>query len=530
MIRKQIYHLRYHLFLTVLGLAYSGIISAQYINGRYITEIFNNYTETSNVQFSTNVPRPNPGGGFYETITGLPLNVREYQFTNINLAMDILQPEGDTISKRPLVIICFGGGFVTGNRQYWSMRLIAEELVKRGFVTALIDYRLGMNIFNQELAKRAVYRGLQDGRSAVRFFRADADGSNTYRIDPDHIYIGGHSAGAFVGLHNAYLDKEFERPPSTYEWTQSCGFLGLSTCICPDQGCIDCVGNNQQYSGHANAVFSLAGAVGSTQYIETNEDRKAVLFHSQDDGTVPYDSGSPFQDLLWLVIGGDLPDVYGSLPISQRSDTLQLPYEFYSYNDRGHGVHEQTGSSLYPDIIPGISNWFFEELLKPASPKLIGNKYVCSENLTQTYKATSKGAYFYEWTVVGGEIQAYGITDSIVSVIWHPDATEHMISVKPYSVQWAEGDLQLMEVIIQTDGVIIWQGENHDWMDAANWDLKSVPQVCHHVIIDHTNSSIDPIIYENLDISIKSLENNGQLEVLIQNNSSLNILGNAGNQ
>jgi alpha/beta superfamily hydrolase len=330
-------------------------LMAQFQGNRYYSEIFSDYEETLNVQFSTAVPRPNPGGGFYENLTGFPLNVREYQFTNINLFMDIYEPLGDTISKRPVVIICFGGGFVTGERQHWSMRKIAEKLARRGFVAALIDYRLGMNIFDADLAKRAVYRGLQDGRSAVRFFRADALGENHYKIDPDQIFIGGHSAGAFIALHNAYLDQEFERPPSTYQWIQSCGFLGLSSCTCPDQGCLDCVGNNQHLSGHANAVFSLAGAVGAVQYLESDSDLRTVMFHSEDDGTVPYDTGEPFEDLLWLVIGSDLPEVYGSQRISLRADTIELPYEFYSYTNRGHGVHEETSNTLYSDIIPGIS-------------------------------------------------------------------------------------------------------------------------------------------------------------------------------
>jgi hypothetical protein len=337
------------------------VLESQYQNNRYVTETFSNYTESLNVQFSTSVPRPNPGGGFYESLTGFPLNVREYEFTNINLFMDVYEPEGDTISTRPVVIICFGGGFVTGERQYWSMRLIAEKLARRGFVTALIDYRLGKNIFDADLAKRAVYRGLQDGRSAVRFFRADASGENHYRVDPDQIFIGGHIAGAFIALHNANLDQEFERPPSTYEWTQSCGFLGHSTCTCPDQECLDCVGDNQDFSGHANAVFSLAGAVGAIQYLESDSDLGPVLFHSEDDGTVPYDTGEPFEDIALLVLGSDLPEVYGSYRISLRADTIELPYEFYTYSNRGHGVHEETDTSLYSDIIPGIAEWFLNK-------------------------------------------------------------------------------------------------------------------------------------------------------------------------
>jgi hypothetical protein len=42
---------------------------------RYTTPLFTSVTETTNVLFSSNVPQPNPGGGFYEALTGFPLNV-----------------------------------------------------------------------------------------------------------------------------------------------------------------------------------------------------------------------------------------------------------------------------------------------------------------------------------------------------------------------------------------------------------------------------------------------------------------------
>jgi len=221
-----------YLFLLFLPLA----LFSQPPDDRYQTELFG-VTETNDITFSTGVPQPNNGGGFYQIITGFPLNVLEYSTSPVDLKMDIFQPTGDTLQKRPVVIVCFGGGFLSGSKDHWSMRLICENLAKRGYVAVAIDYRLGMNIFDSDLANRAVYRGLQDARSAVRFFRADAANANTYKIDPNHIFIGGHSSGGFMALHNAYLDKESERPLSTYQWVQDGE-------VVPDQGCIDCVGDN----------------------------------------------------------------------------------------------------------------------------------------------------------------------------------------------------------------------------------------------------------------------------------------------
>ncbi|MBK9255637.1 MAG: alpha/beta hydrolase [Saprospiraceae bacterium] len=492
-------------FYSIILMVNSFSVLGQFLPDRYINEIFPTVTETTNVLFSSNVPRPNPGGGFYESVTGYPLNVREYQTTNVNLYMNIFKPVGDTIGKRPVIIICFGGGFVAGSKDHWSMRLIAQGLARRGYVTALIDYRLGMNMFDQDLAMRAVYRGIQDGRSAVRFFRADASGANNYRVDPDQIFIGGHSAGAFVALHNAFLDKETERPLSTYAWLQSCGFLGLSNCACPNQGCLDCVGNNQSFSGHANALFSLAGAVGSTAYIESAIDPSALLFHSQDDGTVPYTSGEPFGDISYLVVGSDLPIVYGSLPISQAATGLGLPYQFNSYTNRGHGVHEATSNSLYDDILPNVSGWFYNQCLKPAVHTLEGNVNVCNSSPEQTYSVESGLAKYFEWNITGGTISNPSITSHTVDVIWDLEATSHSIQVTPYNKNWAKGEMSSISVTITTEDTNIWMANDTDWTNRSNWSLLSLPQQCHHVIISENNTGVNPVIPQNMNIAVRSI-------------------------
>lgn len=511
------------LIIFLLLIFWINFIYSQFIPNRYTAPVFPNVSETTNVLFSTNVPRPNPGGGFYESITGYPLNVREYETTNVNLFMNIFQPIGDTTSKRPVVIVCFGGGFVAGSKDHWSMRLIAQELAKRGYVTAVIDYRLGMNIFDAELSKRAVYRGVQDGRSAVRFFRADAAGVNNYRIDPEQIYIGGHSAGAFVALHNAYLDKEIERPASTYTWSQSCGFWGTSNCACPNLGCLDCVGNNQSFSGHANAIFSLAGAMGSTTYIESATDPKMVLFHSQDDGTVPYTSGEPFGDLLWLVLGSDLPVVYGSQPISERANSIGLGNQFYSYTNRGHDVHESSATTLYDDIIPGITSWFYNQRLKPSVVGMEGNTLVCASDAVHTYNAINSNAKYYHWTITGGTIQPHAITSDSVYVIWDPMATQHSISVRPYSRQWAPGPLTSLQIQMIETATNIWQGQNAVWTDRGNWSLNHIPQSCHHVIIPGGSGIAEPMIPANVYSEVKSVELGQNRFLQIETGSTLII-------
>jgi len=451
---------------------------------RYKAEIFD-ISETNDVLFSSGVPQPEPGGGFYEFITGLPLNVDEYDTSPVDLYMDIFQPIGDTLSQRPLVIICFGGGFLTGSRDYWSIRLLCQELAKRGFVTASIDYRLGMNIFDEDLSKRAVYRGVQDARAAVRFFRADAAGANIYGVDPSKIFLGGHSAGAFMATHNAYLDKELERPPSTYSWIQDGNAV-------PDQGCLDCAGSYQAFDGHADAIFSLAGAVGSTSYIESSDDPTLVMFHSEDDGTVPYTSGEPFGSLLLLVIGDDLPTAYGSEPISERADSIGLPYEFYSYTNRGHGVHENGNSALYDDIVPGISDWFCRRELMPTPGTIIGDTISCIPSDGVAYHYPSEAStYYYDWIASGGVLTPTSGYDSTATVTWDAAAGQGSLAMVPYSIWDAAGDTLWLTVTLQSSTTNTYVGSSSVWHDATSWSAGRIPQACDDVVIP---SSVSPVI------------------------------------
>lgn len=509
--------------LTILLLLTSFFSFGQPPVDRYNADLFD-VSETNDIQFSSGVPQPNPGGGLYEWLTGYPLNASEYDTSPVDLKMDIFQPTGDTLTKRPLIIIAFGGGFLSGSKDHWSIRLLCQELAKRGYVTASIDYRLGMNIFDADLANRAVYRGLQDARSAVRFFRADAAGANTYKIDPDKIFMGGHSSGGFMALHNAYLDLEEERPLSTYEWIQEGNII-------PDQSCLDCVGDNQEFDGHANAVFSLAGALGFTSFIESANDPKVVMFHSTDDGTVPYDSGEPFSSILWAVVGSDLPTVYGSQPISTQANIVGLPYDFYSYSNRGHDVHEDGSSLLYSDIIPGISDWFFEEELKPIFNGISGDTTVCNFALAQEYQLIEGVGAYFDWEITGGSFNSMSTSSNEVTVLWDESAPLQQLTVTPYSILDAKGDEYSVDIQLQVNAINSYNYTNSIWEDPSNWSLGHSPIACEDVIfsntdipvvIDHIGSAIVNSIEINEDIT---LTNMGQLTIDQKSNiATLNTL------
>ena len=103
-------------------------------------------------------------------------------------------------------------GFSTGSRNVDDMVAFCDSFARKGYVTITIDYRQGVQVAdNADMHyTRAAYRGIQDGRTAVRYLRANAA---TYGIDTNNIYWGGNSAGSFIGLHAIFMD-EAEKPAS----------------------------------------------------------------------------------------------------------------------------------------------------------------------------------------------------------------------------------------------------------------------------------------------------------------------------
>ncbi|MCC5945723.1 MAG: carboxylesterase family protein [Bernardetiaceae bacterium] len=389
--------------LLIIFLLIPSLAEAQTLPNRYLEDVFTTF-ETTNVRFGTNIPKVrttpqlNPFAPFF-SLTASLISPNEGDMTTQqqNLDMNIFRPVGDTLTKRPVVVICFGGGFIAGSRADADIREYAERLARRGFVTAAIDYRLGMNIFNQDAAFRAVYRAVQDGRQAVRFFRANAA---TYGIDPDQVYIGGHSAGGFVSLHNIHLDKVGEIPPQT-QFVPS-GTYGNSN-NWPSLGGLDGVGANTAFDGKANLAFAWAGALGFLSYIEGPDDAPMLQFHSEDDGTVLFGVGAPFPDLDFLA---DLPTVHGGGSTHPYALSVDATSVFYDTTGLGHNPHTSTAANRAL-VRDRIGDFMYEERLKPYEAVITGDDELClavaddSDNI-RTYTLDNADNFHYEWFVTGG--------------------------------------------------------------------------------------------------------------------------------
>jgi len=215
--------------------------SAQNVEGcdgvRYYYDVFNDVSKTLEQYGSNMLADGNP----------------------INLEMDVFQPLGDDVEKRPLIIWAHGGAFVAGERS--EMDTLCYLFAKKGFVTATMSYRLyplTLGIPDSLDMLDAAIRAIGDMKAVVRHFREDAATENKYKIDPNHIYVGGASAGAMMAVQVGYLDNDDDIPDYFTDVLAVNGGLEGNTGSA----------QNQSYSSEVQGVINLAGAIHKLDWIQ----------------------------------------------------------------------------------------------------------------------------------------------------------------------------------------------------------------------------------------------------------------------
>lgn len=293
---------------------------------RYFDEIFE-IEVISNIKFGE-APQP--------TLMD-PNNIQE-------LYMDVYQPKEDAFSERPLIILAFGGAFVFGEKESSDIVTLCNEFAKRGYVCASIDYRLSTDlVVNSDLenAYEAVGKAMHDMRASIRYFHKDVATANTYKIDPNQIYIGGVSAGALTALHIAHLD-ESEVPSELQNYFNENGGLSGNS-------------GNAGYPENIAGVISLCGALLDVNYIDPEVTTPIVSMHGTEDNVVPY--GTDEVDLLGISL-----EIDGSSVIHPKLDEYGIVNDFYTYEGAGHTPFVM--NEAYMDVTINFVRDFLYEIVQ----------------------------------------------------------------------------------------------------------------------------------------------------------------------
>ncbi len=274
---------------------------------------------------------------FYETRGDL------YRDTNkAGMKLHIYAPQvlsGQSASSKPLQVIVFGygGGFISP----WSdtetrpmpgnADAMPKWLAKQGYIVVCPEYRIGVDLYTENLAKRAIWRALQDLRMVIKYART-LD-TVDYSVNPllPLVYVG-WSSGALMGLHNLYMN-DTNRPIETTNNYLVKGVYGKYQLIASDRYTNDLGGIDSQSAYNYTSptttgnpvqdiTVAISGAIGKMEYLSNaivpNTNPKALmLIHHPLDGVVPYASGQAFKKyLLFYDPRYNYPSMFGSSSIN----------------------------------------------------------------------------------------------------------------------------------------------------------------------------------------------------------------------
>lgn len=276
--------------LSLLGLVACAPLSAQ----RYLTEQFDAVNVQENVVYGSN----------YTVITGSP----QLQ----PLVMDVYTPAGDTETDRPLIVYVHTGSFLpryrnnlpTGAKDDSATVAMCRTFARKGYVVAAIDYRTGWNPASPSEQTRkqtiiqAVYRSMQDTKTAVRFFRKSiAEQSNPYGISNEKIVIGGQGSGGYTALAYATLQETSEIQLLKFFNTETSLFMVDPTIMGDFEGLGGNPALNQDnhpgFSSDISMIFNIGGALGDSSWLEAGE-VPICSVHGVNDPFAPYMNGTVF--------------------------------------------------------------------------------------------------------------------------------------------------------------------------------------------------------------------------------------------
>lgn len=246
------------------------------------------------------------------------------------LKLDFYEPVGDTTLLRPLVLIFSTGNFlpqtingsVYGTKSDSSSVETATRLAKMGYAVACVEYRTGWNPFAPTQPERAfqliqaAYRGVQDARTAVRFFKKDfVENGNSFGVDTARITYFGYGTGGYVSVNAAYLDEYSEIVTTTNPAGKfllpdpTTGIPTIPMIIEAVNGDVEgkTVGvvppgfepipagdtlnypNHAEYSSEVQLVVNAAGALGDISWLDEGE-IPVIAFQNPEDEAAPYKS------------------------------------------------------------------------------------------------------------------------------------------------------------------------------------------------------------------------------------------------
>ena len=263
----------------------------------------------------------------HESFTAMMKQCEESDYEIVNLREEAgftarLAIKKSHEGKHGIFIICAGGGFMF--KSYNEALPVSEYFYKKGVNTAILDYHVnpeGMMDDNNDTIRMAG----EDGLQAIRYLRKNAD---RYQILPDHIAIGGFSAG---GMLTGYAATKF------------------------DYGDPDAKDEYSKVSSRPDAALILYGAFSATSSIPSGlggMTREQIAKAAELDNVRNIRTDCP--PMFIFQTHGDDPRI--ALNFCMELAVHGVPYEIHTFEDGPHGGGLYNGKDETPDV-PHTAMW-----------------------------------------------------------------------------------------------------------------------------------------------------------------------------
>lgn len=252
------------------------------------------------------------------------------------LTLDLYKPVGDGNCRRPVLVIIHGGSWISGTKKDGDVVAVANQMAAKGYVVASIKYRLGTHkaaswtqwlfcspsnvspclyICDSSEIFRAIYRGMQDAKGAIRFLKNRAGTDST---DANNVFVAGTSAGGFIAMAVAFLNTPDKKPASCYSIAdapppaaglKSCNPAGTSFAR-PDLGDVEGTLNTGAADASVKGVGCFFGGIPTLKWIDKADTPAVYLFHQYSDVIVSAGYAPPFARIIYECINGICQPLY----------------------------------------------------------------------------------------------------------------------------------------------------------------------------------------------------------------------------
>ncbi len=308
---------------------------------------------------------------------------------------DFFQPDMDMTETQPLIILLHPGAFILGDKSDYFISTVAKDFARCGFTTASINYRLLTDLSNTESLwdavegrespiKRQLYDAVRDVRTAIRFFKANAQ---TYHIDTNRIFLAGYSAGAILALNVAFLDDS------------ESGRFFTQNVVSGEDECLDCLPFFKEtfprkFDASVAGIVAINGALFDIACVSDADAAKtpALFVYSDNDEVIPAGEGKPYQKMFnQKNVEINLPSVAFDLGITRSTKKEEVEKTT---------VHGLDLSVVLPKWLPKIA-------ASSITPKVYGSKAILQQlHRKHQQKIVLKGGHNFVSDPESGELSA----------------------------------------------------------------------------------------------------------------------------